>query len=177
MVKKLSQRQVSVFVAEKFAEAIKPFERMSAEQRERAILDYLARKAESEAVPEHIKLIRRIGIGTADPLPEYDDDDVRKLIEARKLIERDRRSPGDFVSKATFAAGVANGEGRQPSTYADEIRKEAKRLGYFAEKPYSRNTGKILDDIVKNLHLDGERPGTSQASWRKTLKRILSPSA
>jgi hypothetical protein len=174
MVEKLSKRKTSRLVVETYLAAAAPFKGVLAEVLDKAKSEFSRRRAAEESAPEHIRVIRRFGV--TGVLRGYADADISALIAAEELAAREKRSPGDFVSGRSFAAGQANSDGKRESYDHEEILREAQRIGYFTLPPYHRKRrGKRLE-IVKNLNLREGNPATSDDSWNRTMAKILDTS-
>lgn len=171
MAKKLSQRKHSRLVTDAVSAASDPLSHLTIEERSQVCEEFKELERARANAPEHIKVIRKLGV--LDAARGYSDEDVKRLIEAKEVANRERRSPGDFVSKKSFAAGQANANGKSESYDHDEIRQEARRIGYFrlAKGSHGRKAKRL--EIVENLNLRKQNPATSDASWNRTMSRIL----
>ena len=171
MVKKLSKRKTSKLVSETYLAAMAPFAGVSVEEINRAKFEFKRQQAAEEAAPELIRVIRKFGVTGAHR--RYADSDINALIIAEDLAAREKRSPGDFVCGKSFAAAQANGNGKRESYDHEEIRMEARRIGYFELQAHSRKRRVTRLEIVKNLNLKKGNAATSDESWNRTMARIL----
>jgi hypothetical protein len=169
--KKLSQRKHSRLVTEAILAAHTKLDHLSSSERQQAVSEYLLRKEPREAAQEHIKIMLTIGVTGA--LRGFTDEDLENFIRTEDLARRELRAPGDFVSARSFSAGQANGSGKSESYDHDEIRNEARRIGYFDLKKNSHDRRPKRMEIVKNLNLKAGNPATSDESWNRTISRIL----
>lgn len=121
MTKKLSERKHSKVVAEAYLDALHPLSHLTTAQMDYAKRKCLERKSEADAAPEHIKIIRKLGV--LDAQRGYTDQDVAALIDAEALVRLEKSKPGAFasshVSKALNSDKGKNQQNRRGTVYPE----------------------------------------------------------
>ncbi len=149
---------------------------LSQEELAAAKAEFLARMERNNALPDHIKVIRRLGILDAER--EYTDGDLADLIDAESLLQREKDHPGDFVTSGSFSAAQESNRQGEPRGESDdypsdEINAKARALGYFELQDGDRRKKTIRFQIVALLGLDIRNKATSPESRDRHIKRIL----
>ena len=171
MAKRLSQKEHSRLVTDAVSSAEEQLSHLTLEEKLQACDEYIERQRMLDSQPALIKHIRKYGV--IDAIRGYTDEDVKAWAKAKELVDRELRAPGDFVSKRSFAAGQANANGKSEAYDRDEIRQEARRIGYFDLKKGKHGRKAKRMQIVSNLNMRKQNPSTSDDSWNRLLSRIL----
>lgn len=101
-----AKRETSMLATEKVQEAWEPLRHADPAAVEAAIALHREQTNAATPVPEHIRIIQRLGI--KDAARGFNDTEIATYVEAMELAERERSHPEDFISR-----GVAVAFGRQ----------------------------------------------------------------
>jgi hypothetical protein len=176
MTTKLTKRKQSKVLVERYQDAADKLGTISQVDLSAEKSDYLARMERNNSLPDHIKVIRRLGILDAER--GHTDGDLAALIDAESLLQRERNHGGDFVTSGSFSAAQKSNRQGEPRGESDdypsdEIHVKARALGYFELQDGDRRKKTIRFQIVALLRLDVRNKATSPESRDRHIKRIL----
>jgi len=174
--KKTTQRRTSRLVADEYLRARDALSHLSPEKLAEAEAEFERSEAAAASAPEHVRVIRTLGVLGA--LRGHTDDQIARLVRAKRMARRELERPDDFVSAGAFAAAQrANATGSSRPESDDYSRAEicalAKRAGYFELPSRDRRRRLIRERIVIELKLSEGNRSTSPESRDRHIRRIL----
>jgi hypothetical protein len=167
MAKRLKDRKHSRATTEKVMAAHEPLKHLTIEELDAACQDLKLRQQALAAAPEHIKVIRRLGV--IDAARGYTDADLAKWIDAEELARRESDDPEDFVFDGSDSAARSDTSSKQrnrrgPKFQPEEIQnllRQYMRERSMGEIP-SEKTARACEYVADNWCKD-QRDRLSQA--------------